>query len=194
MKRTLGLLVILAMMVAVPALYAQEEHGEVGVFGDLTRLSPAGNSNFTGLGGRLGFNINNHLQFEGDIGYDFAKNFTSTSSNGLSTSFGTSSLRLLRGVFGPKIQTGVGPVRAYLVLKGGFLNFGVSHSGATTGFANSFGGVLNGDTNGVFYPGAGVEFFIGHVFGLRAEAGDMMYFDNGANHNLNVTFGPTFRF
>jgi len=29
---------------------------------------------------------------------------------------------------------------------------------------------------------------------LRAEAGDMMYFDNGANHNLNVTFGPTFRF
>lgn len=194
MKRTLGLLVILAMMVAVPALYAQEEHGEVGVFGDLTRLSPAGNSNFTGLGGRLGFNVNNHLQFEGDIGYDFAKNFTSTSSNGLSTSFGTSSLRLLRGVFGPKIQTGVGPVTAYLVLKVGFLNFGVSHSGATTGFANSFGGVLNGDTNGVFYPGAGVEFFIGHVFGLRAEAGDMMYFDNGANHNLNVTFGPTFRF
>jgi hypothetical protein len=186
--------VILAMMAVVPALYAQEEHGEVGVFGDFTRLTPAGNSNFTGLGGRLGFNVNNHLQFEGDIGYDFAKNFTSTSNNGLSTSFGTSSLRLLRGVFGPKIQTGVGPVNAYLVLKGGFLNFGVSHKGATTGFANQFGGVLNGDTNGVFYPGAGVEFFIGHVFGLRAEAGDMMYFDNGANHNLNVSFGPTFRF
>lgn len=194
MKRILGLLVILAVMGAVPALYAQEEHGEVGVFGDFTRLSPAGNTNFTGVGGRLGFNVNDHLQFEGDIGYDFARNFTSTSSNGLNTSFSNSSLRLLRGLFGPKIQTGVGPARLYLVLKGGFLNFGVSHRGAATGFANSFGGVLNGDTNGAFYPGVGAEFFIGHVFGLRAEAGDMMYFDNGANHNLNVTFGPTFRF
>jgi hypothetical protein len=29
---------------------------------------------------------------------------------------------------------------------------------------------------------------------LRAEAGDLMYFDRGANHNLNVTFGPTFKF
>jgi hypothetical protein len=101
---------------------------------------------------------------------------------------------MLRGLFGPKIQTGVGPVKAYVVLKGGFLNFNVSHSGATTGFTNSFSGVLNGDTNGVFYPGAGVEFYIGHVFGLRAEAGDLMYFDNGTNNNLNVSFGPVFRF
>ena len=194
MKRILGLLVILAMMVAVPALYAQEEHGEVGAYGDFTRLGSAGNTDFTGLGGRLGFNVNNHLQFEGSIGYDFSRNFTSTSSNGLSTSFTTSRLRLLNGLFGPKIQTGVGPVTAYVVLKGGFLNFGVSHAATVGTFTNSFGGVLNGDTNGVFYPGAGVEFFIGHVFGLRAEAGDMMYFDNGANHNLNVTFGPTFRF
>lgn len=194
MKRILGLLGVLAVITLVPALYAQEEHGEVGVYADYTRLSPAGNTNFTGVGGRLGFNVNDHLQLEGDIGYDFARNFTTTTSNGLSTSFSNSSLRLLRGLFGPKIQTGVGPARLYLVVKGGFLNFGVSHRGAATGFANSFGGVLNGDTNGAFYPGVGAEFFIGHVFGLRAEAGDLMYFDNGANHNLNVTFGPTFRF
>jgi hypothetical protein len=193
MKRILGVIVVLAMMIAVPALYAQEEHGEVGVFGDLTRLGP-NNTNFTGLGGRLAFNVNNHLQFEGGIGYDFEQNVTTTSGTGIGTSFSTSRLRLLRGLFGPKIQTGVGPVTAYLVLKGGFLNFGVSRTATVGGFTNSFGGVLNGDTNGVFYPGAGVEFFIGHVFGLRAEAGDMMYFDNGANHNLNVTFGPTFRF
>lgn len=193
MKRILGLIVVLAMIIAVPALYAQEEHGEVGVFGDLTRLGP-NNTNFTGLGGRLAFNVNNHLQFEGGIGYDFQQNVTTTSGTGIGTSFSTSRLRLLRGLFGPKIQTGVGPVTAYLVLKGGFLNFGASRTATVGSFTNSFGGVLNGDTNGVFYPGAGVEFFIGHVFGLRAEAGDMMYFDNGANHNLNVTFGPTFRF
>lgn len=194
MKRILGLLVVLAMVAVVPVLYAQEERGEVGAYGDFTRLGSAGNTNFTGLGGRLAFNVNNHLQFEGGIGYDFAQNVTTSSSNGLSTSFSTSRLRLLNGLFGPKIQTGVGPVSAYIVLKGGFLNFGTGRTATLGSFANSFGNVPNGDTNGVFYPGGGVEFFIGHVFGLRAEAGDMMYFDNGANHNLNISFGPTFRF
>ena len=193
MKRILGLVVILAMVALVPALYAQEEHAEVGAYGDFTRLGP-GNTDFTGLGGRLAFNLNNHVQLEGGIGYDFSQNITSTSTNGLSTSFSTSKVRLLDGLFGPKIQTGVGPVTAYVVLKGGFLNFGASRVATLGSFTNSFGGVLNGNTDGAFYPGAGVEFFIGHVFGLRAEAGDLMYFDHGANNNLNISFGPTFRF
>jgi hypothetical protein len=43
------------------------------------------------------------------------------------------------------------------------------------------------------YPGAGVEGFWGPI-GLRLEAGDEIYFDNGTRNNLKVTFGPTFRF
>ena len=59
---------------------------------------------------------------------------------------------------------------------------------------NGVSSIQNGNTNGVFYPGGGLEFFAGHVLGIRAEVGDEMYFDNGANHNLKVTFGPQFRF
>jgi hypothetical protein len=83
-------------------------------------------------------------------------------------------------------------VKAFVVLKGGFLNFHVSGlSGAA--FRNQVGNVPAGDTNGAFYPGAGVEFFAGRI-GLRAEVGDEMYFDIGANHNLKFTVGPQFRF
>jgi hypothetical protein len=55
------------------------------------------------------------------------------------------------------------------------------------------GNVISGDTNAVFYPGGGLEFFKGRI-GLRLEAGDAMYFFNGANHNLKVSVGPQIRF
>jgi hypothetical protein len=45
----------------------------------------------------------------------------------------------------------------------------------------------------LFYPGGGIELFAGR-FGIRAEAGDEMYFDRGANHNLKFTIGPQIRF
>jgi hypothetical protein len=53
--------------------------------------------------------------------------------------------------------------------------------------------LTNTDLNGVFYPGGGIEAFAG-ILGIRAEAGDEMYFENGANHNLKVTVGPVLRF
>jgi hypothetical protein len=45
----------------------------------------------------------------------------------------------------------------------------------------------------VFYPGGGVEFNAGRL-GIRVEAGDEIYFDNGANHNFRLTAGPQIRF
>jgi len=45
----------------------------------------------------------------------------------------------------------------------------------------------------VFYPAGGIEGFIGW-FGVRFEAGDEMYFEDGANHNFRFTAGPQFRF
>src|SRR5215472_11904081 len=54
-------------------------------------------------------------------------------------------------------------------------------------------GLTNTDLNGVFYPAGGVEAFAG-ILGFRAEIGDEMYFANGANHNLRITFGPAIRF
>ena len=37
------------------------------------------------------------------------------------------------------------------------------------------------------------EGFFGPI-GLRVEAGDQMYFNNGTYNNLRVTFGPEIRF
>ena len=53
---------------------------------------------------------------------------------------------------------------------------------------------LRGDNNGnaVFYPGGGVEEYPGPV-GLR-DVGDEIYFNNGANHNLKITFCVPTRF
>src|SRR5215470_14811011 len=183
MKRIAGVILVLAM-IAAPALMAQtEEHGQFSVFADYTRLHHFNDANLWGPGAQISFNLNPYVQLEGSMAYDFARN-TICCSTDTATNFTNTRLRLLHGLFGPKFQTAWGPVRVFGVVKGGFLNFSVSNRGAGTGFVNAVGNVPEGDTNGVLYPGGGVEFYMGKVFGLRGEVGDEIYFDNGANHNL----------
>lgn len=188
MKR-IALVVILAM-IAAPALLAQgtpdKDHGEIGAFVNWTRLHHANDTNFFGFGGRVGFNVHRNVQLEAEMAYDFSRNFTVTTS-ALPTSQNTH-LRMLHGLFGPKFQVGTRAVRAFVTVKGGFLNFSTDHN--LTGQIN---GITQGDTNGVVYPGAGLEAYAGW-FGIRAEVGDEIYFDRGANHNLRVTIGPQIRF
>ena len=50
-----------------------------------------------------------------------------------------------------------------------------------------------GATYFALYPSAGIEAFAGPI-GLRLEAGDDVFFNNGAHNNLRVTIGPQFRF
>jgi len=45
----------------------------------------------------------------------------------------------------------------------------------------------------VLCPGGGVEAYLGKV-GLRLDVGDEIYFNNGAQNNPKITFGPHFRF
>jgi hypothetical protein len=168
-------------------MFAQN-HGEFGVYADYVRLHHADNTNFWGIGGRFGFNVHSHVQLEAEMSYDFSRSFTNTFTNGGTVTVVTSDLRLLHGLFGPKFQTGGGAIRVFGVLKGGFLNFS-----SNTSVGNQISNIPFGDTNGVFYPGGGVEFFAGPI-GLRLEAGDLMYFDRGANNNLRLTIGPQFRF
>ena len=198
MKRIQGAFTILALALGLtalaPAVFAQEEHGEFGVYADMTRLRHLQGTNFWGVGGRLGFNLSRFAQLEGDIAWDFEQQFRCSDCT-VGVNVGTNTfgnLRLLHGLFGPKFQTGIGPVKGFLVLKGGFLNFGVSGVSTLGAVSSQFGNILNGDTNGVFYPGVGLEF--GGKIGLRAEVGDEMYFDRGANHNLKLNFGPQIRF
>jgi hypothetical protein len=196
MKR-FGILCALGLCLAMiaPRASAQDDknHGNFGVYFDYTRLQFA-KQNFFGVGARLGINVNPHIVLEGEMAYDFERNATAsiTDLSGNTTTV-RSNLRLLHGLFGPKIQT-TGPVRVFAVLKGGFLNFSGGNTGVTVGnVTNQVSNVLNGDTNGVFYPGGGVEFNAGFI-GLRLEAGDEIFFDNGAQHNFKFMGGPQIRF
>ena len=80
---------------------------EIGAFADYFRLAaPNPAINFVGAGGRLAFNVHPNIQLEAEMSYDFARNFTSTFSNGVTTQFVTTNLRPLTGLFGPKFQAG----------------------------------------------------------------------------------------
>src|SRR3984893_13113273 len=194
MKRCLGLF-IASLFLAVPMVMAQNsDHVEVGAFVDYFRLSnnAAPVSNFFGVGGRVAFNMNSSVQLEAEMAYDFKRNYSSTFSNGVTTTTVNSNFRTLHGFFGPKLQTGSGPFRIFVTGKVGFDNFSINNQNAQSGFVNTVG-LSNGGTYFAVYPGGGLEGFVGPI-GLRAEIGDDIYFRGGPRNNLRVTFGPQFRF
>jgi hypothetical protein len=182
------------IIAAAPSLKAQSsDHVEIGAFADYFRLSDASPvRNFLGVGGRAAFNVQRNVQIEAEMAYDFKRNFTNVFSNGVSTTNVTSQFRTLHGFFGPKFQTGSGPFRVFVSAKAGFDNFSVSNQNAPSGFTSSVG-LTNGTTAFALYPSGGFEAFAGPI-GIRAEAGDDVYFQNGAHNNLRVTLGPQFRF
>jgi hypothetical protein len=193
MKRFLARL-IPSLFFVVPMLVAQSsDQVEVGAFADYFRLSNSSPvQNFVGVGGRAAFNLRPSVQLEAEMAYDFARNYTNTFSNGVTTEAVSSRNRTLRGFFGPKFQTGSGPLRFFVTGKVGFNNFSITNQNATQGFVNTVG-LTNGTTAFAVYPGGGFEAFAGPI-GLRAEIGDNIYFRKGAHNNLRVTFGPQFRF
>jgi len=200
MKR-FSLLAIMSLITIMPvSVLAQssftENHVEIGAFADYFRFTPVNPAiNFVGLGGRVAFNVHPNVQLEAEMSYDFYRNYTTTFSNGGTTTFATTRLRPLTGLFGPKFQAGSsGPVRAFVTGKVGFINFtNTTGTASGTSFVNSVNNVPYGNTHGAFYPGVGVEGFAGPI-GLRLDVGDEIFLSNGVRNNLKVTFGPTFRF
>ena len=190
-------------MAAPSWLLAQEahgdyDHGSVGIFADYFRFSPDNfnrATNFIGFGARAAFNTSHHVALEGEMNYDFSRNFTSTCTNctGVTTTFVTTRMRPLTWLFGPKFST-PGPFKFFVTGKLGFINFTRTGAAVTPGtVGNAISGVGGPGTHFALYPGAGVEGFWG-PFGLRLEAGDEVYLSNGAHNNLRVTFGPQLRF
>ncbi|HLJ86099.1 MAG TPA: hypothetical protein VKZ53_04710 [Candidatus Angelobacter sp.] len=167
-----------------------QNNGEVGVFADYFRFHNANDLNMLGVGGRVSFNVHPHVALEVEGAYDFERTATIT-VGGLTNPIRTN-FRATHFLAGPQFTVGSrGPWRVYGTLKGGFVRFGVTPGAVTFG---SFPTVLsNTDLNGVLYPGGGVEAFAG-ILGVRAEIGDEIYFDRGANNNLKITIGPVIRF
>jgi len=187
---------ILAMCVASPSIVMAQkamDHLEIGAFADYFRLDRTSPTlNFAGLGGRVGFGINPYVQIEAEMAYDFDRTFVNF-DNGVTGSYTPAKTHILHGLFGPKFQTGSGPVRFFVTGKAGIISFTTNNQDAPAGFESSLGAVGNGNSKFAVYPGGGLEGFVGPI-GLRLEVGDDIYFDNGAQNNLRVTFGPTFRF
>jgi hypothetical protein len=200
MKKIIGLAILGILMAAPSWLMAQEngnyDHGSVGIFADYFRFDPTTDvkaTNFIGFGARAGFHMSHHTSIEGEMNYDFERNFTTVCNNCVSTSFTTTRLRPLTGLFGPKFET-PGPFKFFVTGKVGFVNFTESRAAVTPGtVGNAVSSVGGPGTHFAMYPGAGVEGFWG-PFGLRLEAGDEVYLSNGARNNLRVTFGPQLRF
>ena len=198
MKNIVFIMVLALGAYVVPGAFAQN-HGEVGVFADFVRLSPTDTNNL-GVGGRLSVNVHPNVQLEGEMSYDFARNFTERFTLGPagsptgSTGFSRTSIRILHGLFGPKFQTGGEAIRAFGTIKGGFVNFRLDNRPATFGtFTSSVDSLRRNNVNGVVYPAGGVEFYAG-PFGIRAEVGDLMYFRDGVHNNLRIAAGPSIRF
>jgi hypothetical protein len=187
---------ILAAFLFVPSIFAQEtDHVNIGIFGNYIRLNDGG-LNLAGVGGQVSFNILPVVQFEAESAYDFDQAFTQgfrNSSTG-TVSIGRTDVRVLDGLFGPKLSTNKGPVRLFVTAKGGFMNFNISNAPATLGtVGNTFSNLRGSNVFGVFYPGGGTEAFWGPI-GLRVDIGDEIYFNNGGHNNLRISFGPTIRF
>jgi hypothetical protein len=181
----------------VSGAFAQEtpDHVNVGVFGNYVRLSD-GSLNLAGVGGRVSVGILPFVQLEAESAYDFDQAFTQgfTNTTTGSVSIGRTDVRLLDGLFGPKLMTNRGPVRLFVTAKGGFMNFNINNGPATFGTAgNAYANLRGSNVYGTFYPGGGVEAFFGPI-GLRLDVGDEIYFNNGGHNNLRVAFGPTIRF
>ncbi len=168
-------------------------HVEIGAYADYFRFGINGSySNFLGVGARLGVNVQPHVALEAEGNYDFARNYTSTVTTTTGTTTVTttvkSNIRPITALFGPKFQLGTsGPVRAFITGKVGLIDF------STTNSAGALSSIGNTGTYFAAYPGGGLEFFGGPI-GIRIEAGDEIFLNNGVYNNLRATIGPTFRF
>jgi len=208
MKRFFSLFLTMGglLFAVVPTVRAQDNqnHVEIGIFGDYFRLGETrgpslagtGATSFGGVGARLSINVSRRWQIEPEMNYDFAESFSEgfTGPSGTVVGFSTSRLRILHGMIGPKFQTGGGAFRAFVTVKGGGDDFMFSSAPVTfSTFASSVSGLRTNNVVGVVYPGGGIEAYLGPL-GLRIDVGDEIYFQSGAHNNLRVTFGPSIRF
>ena len=203
MKR--GFLFLLLLAGLSPITFAQSQnqksegtdHVQIGVFADYLRLSQT-NTDFAGVGARVGFTAFKNLKLEGEMAYDFnhvyTEGFTDNSSVPPTVTLNRSNFRALHGMFGPKLELGHYAFHPFITVKGGASTFFFDHRPATFDtFASTVDNLRTSNLNAVLYPGGGVEGHVGPI-GLRLDVGDEIYFANGAHHNLRVAFGPYFRF
>jgi hypothetical protein len=190
MKRVALLLFLAGWLVP---LASAQDHFQIGAYADYFRIWQT-KTNMAGLGARVGYKAFSHVMLEGEMSYDFEQAFTEVCTNCTTVTVAPSNLKVLHGLFGPKLIAGHGAIRPFFTVKGGFVNFRLDPRPASfAGFVSSVDNLRSNNVSGTLYPGAGLEGHIGPV-GLRLEAGDEIYFAGSTHHNLRATFGPFIRF
>jgi hypothetical protein len=178
-----------------PLTHAQKRV-EAGLLLDYLSISQTNTDNF-GVGGRLGYRIHRDVMLEGELAYGYGVNFHELYLNvtdGKVAAIEQTSIGVTDGLFGPKLQPAHGHLRPFVTLKGGFIDFRLSPSLIPySGVVSTALGIRTSRLNAALYPGAGAEATLGPV-GLRLEFGDVIYFNDGAQNNLRITFGPIVRF
>src|ERR1700676_358699 len=185
----------LVLLFAAPPLFAQNRV-ELGIFIDYLSISQTSTNNF-GLGARFGYKIHRDIMLEGELAYDYGINFDEAYfniANGNIAAISRTSIGVTQGLVGPKIQPSGGGFRPFVTLKGGFVDFRLSATLLPySDVASAIFGLRTSSLNTAIYPAAGIEASLGPV-GLRLEAGDEIFFNNGSHNNLRITFGPILRF
>jgi hypothetical protein len=188
-------LTLIVLLLATSPLFAQKRV-ELGIFIDYLNISQTSTNNF-GLGGRFGYRIHHHILMEGELAYDYGINFDEAYrnvANGNLTAIEHTSIGVTLGLVGPKLQPSGGGFRPFVTLKAGFMDFRLSPGLLPySNLASTIFGLRTSNLNAAIYPAAGVEAALGPI-GLRFEAGDEIYFNQGAHNNLRITFGPILRF
>lgn len=186
---------VIALLLAASPAFAQKRI-EAGVFIDYLSISQTGTNNF-GVGGRFGYRIQNNVMLEGELAYDYGINFNEAYRNVVNGNIGNienTSIGVTHGLVGPKLQPRGGGFRPFVTVKGGFMDFRLSPSLLPyCDVVDPVLGLRTSNLNAAIYPAGGVEAALGPV-GLRFEAGDEIYFNNGGHNNLRITFGPILRF
>lgn len=169
---------------------------EAGVLLDYLNISATNTPNI-GLGGRFGYRVHPRIMLEGELAYDYGVNFNELYVNvtkGNVAAIERTSIGVTDGLFGPMLQSARGHLRPFVTLKGGFTDFRLSPSLLPyANVASSVLGIRTSNMNAALYPGAGAELSLGPL-GMRLEFGDLVYFNDGAQNNLRITFGPILRF
>lgn len=186
-----------ALLIGIVALglcaAAQAQRGEIGFYGDYLRFPPA---SLGGVGLKGLIALNRHVALEAEGSYYFNRTFSDTAID--PTTGATSVIHarmhatnLLGGLSFSKPSP---RIRPFITMKMGLLTINPSSLPAPLVSTNAIlNQIRSSHRNFAIFPGGGVEAYSGK-WGFRLDIGDEIYFSNGANSNLRMTFGPNYLF
>jgi hypothetical protein len=192
----IALSVVAFLLCGSSSLVHAQKRVEAGLLLDYLNVSQTKTDN-VGVGGRFGYRVHRNVMVEGELTYSYGVNFQELYrdiSNGRVAAVEQASIGVTDGLLGPTLERARGHLHPFVTVKGGFIDFRLSPSLLPySGAVSTVLGIRTSNTNALLYAGGGAEATLGPI-GLRGEAGDAIYFNDGGHNNLRITFGPILRF